>query len=173
MNLPASVIGHHLRYSAWATDRLLQQVRALTSDEQVRDFGTADKSAVGTLAHIYRSERLWLARLQEGTPTIPYLAGGGENVESLSREWPILHVRWHEWANSLSDEDTGKLVRYTDLKGNSWEQPLWQIVFHIVNHSTHHRGQVSGFIRAMTKSPLPLDFIAFVRENSPAKFPSS
>jgi len=41
--------------------------------------------------------------------------------------------------------------------------PLWQILLHVVNHATHHRGQVSGFLRAMGHTPPPLDLIAFYR----------
>ena len=39
--------------------------------------------------------------------------------------------------------------------------PAWQIVMHVVNHGTHHRGAVSGFLRAMGKTPPKLDLIAY------------
>ena len=42
----------------------------------------------------------------------------------------------------------------TDTKGRPWKQPLWQVVQHMVNHGTHHRGQVSGFLRVwVTRRP--------------------
>jgi uncharacterized damage-inducible protein DinB len=50
-----------------------------------------------------------------------------------------------------------------DLRGNTWTQPFWQLVLHVVNHATHHRGQVSGFLRAMGRVPPPLDLVAFYR----------
>jgi uncharacterized damage-inducible protein DinB len=40
---------------------------------------------------------------------------------------------------------------------------LWKIVLHVVNHGTHHRGQASGFLRAMGHVPPPLDLIAYYR----------
>ena len=55
-------------------------------------------------------------------------------------------------------------VHYTSLAGLSFQTPLWQIVLHVVNHGTHHRGQVSGFLRRMGVVPPPLDLIAYYRE---------
>jgi uncharacterized damage-inducible protein DinB len=40
-----------------------------------------------------------------------------------------------------------------------------------VNHGTHHRGQVAGFLRAMGKAPPPLDLMAFYRELAQANRP--
>jgi len=55
------------------------------------------------------------------------------------------------------------VIEYKDMKGRPYSQPVWQILLHLVNHGTHHRGQVSGFLRAMDKTPAPLDLIAYYR----------
>lgn len=157
------LLRHHLEYNAWATARLLNAATALTHDELSRDFGTADKSVLGTLVHLYRSERTWLERLRYDTPKTPWRLDEDEDWAVLVEKWPKLHDDWLHWSRTLSDGDPDRTVEYTDLKGNPWKQPLWPIVLHVVNHSTHHRGQVSGFLRALGKTPPPLDLIAFVR----------
>jgi uncharacterized damage-inducible protein DinB len=43
------------------------------------------------------------------------------------------------------------------------DEPDWKLVFHVVNHATHHRGQVAGFLRTMGRVPPPLDLIAYYR----------
>ena len=73
---------------------------------------------------------------------------------------------WLGWARPLTDEDVLRDVSYRDLKGNPWSTPLWQIVFHVVNHGTHHRGQAAGFLRSMGHVPPPLDLIAYYRERA-------
>ena len=65
MHLSTSAIGHHIEYNAWATLQILSAAAELQPNELTRDFGTADKSVLGTLAHTFRAERIWLARLQE------------------------------------------------------------------------------------------------------------
>jgi uncharacterized damage-inducible protein DinB len=161
--ISADLIRNHLAYSAWATRRLLDAVGTLSSEQLSRDFGTADKSILGTLVHIFRSERSWLLRIKDGTPPTPYKLPEDEQWTMLLKEWPVVHEHWRELAASLSDVDSARVIDYTDLKGNPWSQPLWHIVLHVVNHSTHHRGQVSGFLRVLGLTPPPLDFIAYMR----------
>jgi len=84
-------------------------------------------------------------------------------MEVLRDDWPPLLEEWRSWAADLTDESVGKRVQYKDLKGNPYETPLWQIVLHVVNHGTHHRGQVSGFLRTMGHTPPPLDLMAYYR----------
>ena len=49
------------------------------------------------------------------------------------------------------------------MSGNRFNQPVWQLVLHVVNHGTHHRGQVSGFLRAMGHKPPKLDLVSYYR----------
>jgi len=51
------------------------------------------------------------------------------------------------------------------MKGRVWRQPLWQLVFHVVNHGTHHRGQTAGFLRALGRIPPALDMTVYYRES--------
>jgi uncharacterized damage-inducible protein DinB len=153
-----------VEYNAWATGRLLKASGELTEDEKKRDFGTADKTVLGTLVHLFRSERTWLQRLQFGIPKIPWAVPEDEDWFYLTEQWPHLHHDWQAWAANLAEQDTDRIIDYSDLKGRPWSQPVWPLVLHVVNHSTHHRGQVSGFLRALGHAPPPLDFIAFVRE---------
>ena len=87
-------------------------------------------------------------------------------MEVLRYDWPRLLEDWLTWAGGLTDESACARVHYTDLKGNPYETPIWQIVLHVVNHATHHRGQVSGFLRTMGHTPPPLDLMAYYRSLS-------
>jgi uncharacterized damage-inducible protein DinB len=117
---------------------------------------------MGTLTHVFGADRLWLARVEGAAfPGVPTEAE--RNLGFLTRAWPALYDGWRKWARGLTDENVLAPLAYHDLKGNPWTTPIWQIVLHVVNHGTHHRGQVSGFLRAMGKTPPPLDLIAYYR----------
>ncbi len=157
-------IQHHIAYTAWATGRLLDAVAQLSPEELTRDFGTSDKSVLGTLAHVFAADRVWLGRV-EGNPPAKFLDPEKDlKMETLTTEWPAVLDRWKQNLTSATQEQIDAVVDYKDLKGNPYQQPLWQIVLHMVNHATHHRGQVAGFLRSMGKTPPPLDLIAYYRQ---------
>jgi uncharacterized damage-inducible protein DinB len=43
----------HIDYTIWANRRILDAASELTPGELTRDFGTGDKSILGTLLHLY------------------------------------------------------------------------------------------------------------------------
>ena len=72
--------------------------------------------------------------------------------------------RWKQWAAVLTVESIHRDISCKSMKGDTFATPTWQIVLHVVNHGTHHRGQVSGFLRAMGHKLPVLDLTMFYRE---------
>jgi len=163
----AGVLRDHLAYTAWASQRLVKAVSQLPPEEIARDFGTSDGSILRTLVHVFAADRIWLARLNGQSPAA--LVSDADYQRSvLENDWPALYARWFEWARALTDESAQDAIAYSDMRGNPYRQPVWQIVLHVVNHGTHHRGQVSGFLRTLKHAPPPLDLIAYYREQAAA-----
>ena len=104
MTIGPDLIRNHLAYTVWATSRLVDAAATLSPEQRERDFGTADKSIAGTLVHIFRSERSWLLRIKQGTPS-PFKQASDEEWNVLLEQWPILHEEWREWASGLADGD--------------------------------------------------------------------
>jgi uncharacterized damage-inducible protein DinB len=166
MPVTADALRLHLDYSAWASRKLVGSASALSPEELTRDFSTANGHVLGTLVHVYAADRVWLGRIQ-GNPPARFLDPQQDmHLSVLQNDWPALHQRWNEWARNLDNESVRTTASYRDLKGNFYETPLWQILLHVVNHATHHRGQVSGFLRAMGHPPPPTDLIYYYRETS-------
>src|SRR5262245_15719207 len=166
VSVSVATVRTHIDYHAWATRRLMDAVGELSHEELGRDFGTADKSVLDTLVHVYAADRLWLGRIL-GHPN-PGFAGfitpADRSLAVLQNDWPALLEGWKQWSAGLTDERALEPLSYADLKGGARKEPLWQIVFHVVNHGTHHRGQVSGFLRSMGRVPPGLDLIIYYRE---------
>lgn len=164
MSVPAETLRLHLRYSDWASRRLVTSAAKLTEEERLRDFKHSDRSVLGTLAHVFAADRVWIHRVH-GLQTAKFLDPETDlRMEALENEWPAVRQQWHDLAAGLTDPEANAMVAYKDLRGNAYETPLWQIVLHVVNHATHHRGQVSAMLRAMGHTPPPVDLIAYYRE---------
>jgi uncharacterized damage-inducible protein DinB len=155
----------HLAYTTWASRRLVDAAARLSPDELKRDFQTADHSVLGTLVHVFAADRIWLARVTGGAPQ-PFISEADYSLAVLQNEWPVLLDNWRKWALSITDQTAQESIAYKDTQGNAFSRPLWQLILHVVNHGTHHRGQVSGFLRTMGQTPPPLDLTAYYREQA-------
>ncbi len=158
----------HLDYTAWASQRLLDAAAELTEEELNRDFGTSEHSYLGTLVHTFAADRIWLWRLAGGENP-GFVAESDRSLAVLQTDWPAVLERWRIWAAELTDEAAQAPLDYRDMKGNAYRQPIWQLVLHVVNHGTHHRGQAAGFLRAMGKVPPPLDLVFYYRQLGAAR----
>jgi uncharacterized damage-inducible protein DinB len=162
--MPLSVedLREHVNYSAWASQRLVHAASELSEAELLRDFQTSDRNVLGTLVHTFAADRLWLARLQK-SPRPQYSSEADYQLSVLQNEWPAVYREWDDWLKDSSEDKVRADLTYQDMRGNVWTQPIWQLVLHVVNHATHHRGQASGFLRAMGRVPPVLDLVAFYR----------
>ena len=115
-----------------------------------------------TLVHVYAADRIWLARVV-GEQRATFIDPEDRDLTLLQTEWPALQQRWKLWLRDFKDGDVQRVIEFKDTKGRDYSQPVWHIVLHLVNHGTHHRGQVSGFLRAMDHTPPPLDLMAYYR----------
>jgi uncharacterized damage-inducible protein DinB len=165
MSVFAETLRTHIDYTCWASLRLLNAAAQLTPEELTRDFQTSDRSIAGTLAHIFAGDRIWLARLS-GAPVPDFISDADRELAALQNAWPPLLERWRGWAAELTDERALAQFAYTDQRGRHWSQPVWQLVLHVVNHGTHHRGQVAGFLRSLGHTPPPIDLHYYYRQPS-------
>ena len=149
----------HLRYSAWASRKLVEAVRSLPDTDFEKSVGISHGSLLGTLAHVLWADWLWFTRVVEP------LEQPAKTREALERAWPELQDKWIAWAERANDAELNRVVEYRSiLDGQMARTPAWQIVMHVVNHATLHRGQVMGMLRQMGIPPPHTDLMNFYRE---------
>ncbi len=64
-----------------------------------------------------------------------------------------------EYLSGLTEEALKLPLTYLNLKGESWTYPLWKTLFHVVNHQTYHRGQVTTLLRQLGAQPVQIDYL--------------
>jgi uncharacterized damage-inducible protein DinB len=146
----------HLRYSGWASGKLLDAALRLEPEQLHREMSVSHKSVFDTLEHIHMADRVWLFRVLGAAPESPN--------DPLEVAWPRTQASWGEWADTLTDADMTRVISYKSLKGDPFQSAVWQIVLHVVNHATLHRGQVMAMFRQLGVPPPPTDLIVYYRE---------
>ena len=71
----------------------------------------------------------------------------------------------HAWFRVLPEAAVRQPLSYRLLNGTESTQPLWQLVQHLANHSTYHRGQVIAMLRQLGAKAVATDLVAFDREH--------
>jgi uncharacterized damage-inducible protein DinB len=166
-------LGRLLEYTTWANRRVLRAAAALTVEEFKRDLGASHGGVRGTLAHVLSAEWLWLERWKGVSP--PRLLDEGEfpDVVALSNRWKAVNAHREAWFRGLAEPAVAEIVRYRTLEGKASEAPLWQLVQHLANHSSYHRGQVAALLRQLGAAPATTDMVAWDRKRAGRRPPAS
>jgi uncharacterized damage-inducible protein DinB len=167
-------IGTLYRYNAWANHRLLDAVAPLPPDAFVHDLGNGSGSVRDTLTHIVWSEWIWLQRWNGVTqlvfqPADFALAPAGlvfspadfPNVDSLRERSKAVEEGIAEFLRRLDPGRLEVVSEYKLVTGETWRCPLWRQLYHGVNHSSYHRGQVAMMLRQLSYLPASTDFVSY------------
>ena len=153
-----------LAYNVWANHRLMRSAATLSVDDFKRDVLRASHGGVrGTLAHILATEWIWLERWKGVSPDRLFDEGEFADVVALRDRWTMIEAHRDEWLAALREEALGEPVRYRSMAGASFQEPLWKLVQHTVNHSTYHRGQVTLLLRALGARQVSTDLVIWDR----------
>jgi uncharacterized damage-inducible protein DinB len=156
-----------LDYHYWARDRVLDSARHLSAEEFIQDRGNSFASIRDTLAHTYFAEWAWYSRWHGESPAALPNPDRFVTVDALREAWDMLERQMRDFLEPLSDDDLRRVIEYRLLSGKAGASPIWQMVQHVVNHASYHRGQVTTMLRqAGHPPPKGMDLIAFYRERA-------
>ncbi|MBN3518971.1 damage-inducible protein DinB [Algoriphagus lutimaris] len=106
--------------------------------------------------HIMNAHTIWNARLK--------------SIQDPCKPWDLFPIEKFAEKDQSNFESTMEILHQVDLDvkfkyknsmGKSFESYGSDVLTHIVNHSTYHRGQIAMLMRELGLEPLPSDFIQF------------
>jgi uncharacterized damage-inducible protein DinB len=155
-----------LDFHYWARDRLLAAVSALDSEQYARPMGSSFSSVRDTLNHLYFAEWIWYRRWQGESPTGPPSVDLPD-LQTLRTRWMEHETKVRAFFRGQTQQSLARVIEYKLLSGQAGASPLWQMVAHLVNHGSYHRGQVVTLLRQLGAAPpQSTDMITFFRERA-------
>ena len=141
-------ISQHLGYTVWANAKLSQILEnvdeSVLKKETPSSFPTIEK----TILHIWDAELIWLKRLQgESLRDWPSknFSGGRDTLISA---WVEHSVTFKEYIDGKGEAFLRETINYTNTSGHPYSNSVEEIIYHVVNHGTFHRGQIITMLRA-------------------------
>ena len=158
-------------YDRWANNRALQAASALSPEQFTRDLGGAFHSLRDTLVHIVAGEWGWLTYWNEPAPDDAFHAdldkrvatlfnpSAFPNVSAVQSKWAEVEKTQINFVNRTTNESLEKMIPFRKS-----QVKLGQLMQHLANHSTYHRGQVALMMRQLNAEPLSTNLHEFLLE---------
>ena len=154
------------RYNHWANKLIFDAVAALPAGEAAKERQSLFKNMVHTLNHNYVIDLIWQAHLEgrehgftaRNTPGHPPL-------DELWRKQQVVDDWYIAWSDRSSEAALGEQLSFTLIGGNQGTMTRAEILLHVVNHTTYHRGFVADlFYQVPGARPPTTDLPVYLRE---------
>ncbi len=154
-----------LDYHYWARDRILDALEPLSAEQFTQPLISSFKSIRDTIVHVFAAELIWYSRWRGNSPKGLISGETFADVAALCTSWRDLERDVRQLVRELGPEGISRRFEYKLLSGEATSSVFWQMLQHVVNHGSYHRGQVTTMLRQIGASPAKgMDLITFYRE---------
>jgi uncharacterized damage-inducible protein DinB len=151
-------------FNSWANARMVSAAKALTAEQLEAPLVSSFPSLKDTLAHIVGTEWIWLRRWLGDSPTSVPGWVAEPRLAELEVQLAAVESERASFLARLTEADLDEVISYRALDGLPFSLPLGQLIRHVVNHSTYHRGQLATLLRQLGHTPPSTDFTRYLRE---------
>lgn len=158
------LLKQYAAFNIWATQKIAEVILSLPEAKQRQEMPSSYSSLYTTLLHMWDAESIWWQRLklQERiiVPNQVFTGTTKELVDSLHQQ----SKQWEDWISNASDLSIEHVFQYQTFSKEQFKQPTWQMLLHVFNHATYHRGQLVNMLRQLGVEKIPAtDFIIWAR----------
>lgn len=151
-------------YQQWANDRLFAALggidRATLQSPQGLFFDTIHH----TVDHLMLVNRLWLARLRGENLEVDFrqlsYPDWDQLIEATQRQAEELTL----WLESRPEIWYDSQLAYLSSNGGARSMWIRDALTHMMNHQTHHRGQISAVITRLGATTPEMDYVYYKRD---------
>lgn len=138
-------------YNQWANRRVL---------DGLQKQAVANEKILTIMSHVISALFIWLNRI-EGKPNDAYPLWKQYSLEKLVEMNGEITERWIKFVRQTDNFD--RMLVYKNYVGDPYKNNVEQIMIHLVNHSTYHRGQIAMMLRQNGLEPVNTDYITYDR----------
>lgn len=153
------------QYAKWANQTLFDALKMLPNEEVIKERKTGAGSLLKTLSHIYAIDQIWKGHLLGQNhgyhtrnllviPSLDQLIA----MQSVSDNWYI------DYANTLTPQIHDESLVFTFVDGGRGEMTRGDMLLHVMNHKTYHRGYVAQMMYESSYRPPVIDLPVFLRD---------
>jgi len=151
-------------FNRWANLRFLDALAGLSAEEYARELGGSFPTVEKTLVHLLGAEWVWLSRWKGSSPTAFPESESLDSVAAVRARWDRLWAEQQEYLATLDETTVRQELSYARMSGERHSQPLHEVLRHVANHGTYHRGQLAMMLRMLGRVPPGTDLVLWYQE---------
>ena len=151
-------------YSIWANQQIIDTINQLPEEKQKQQVPSSFSSLYTTVLHMYDAESSWWQRMKLQERILRPSDDFSGDMRELGNHLLHQYIQWYEWITNASEHQLQHVFHYQNTKREQFKQPIYQMLTHVFNHGTYHRGQLVNMLRQLQVDKIPgTDFIAWSR----------
>ena len=155
----------YAQYNVWANKLIIDALLKLEEGAADKEVASSFPSIRKTVLHTWSAESIWLQRLLLAEHPVWQEDVFNGNIENICSEWQKTSPEFVVFVEKQYDDKALQhVLQFYDRQKKSYKMPVYQVLHHVFNHSTYHRGQLVTMLRQLGQTTMPqTDFTAFVR----------
>jgi uncharacterized damage-inducible protein DinB len=153
-------------YNIWA-NKLLFGVVSKLSDAQINEtIQSSFPSIKLTVKHMWAAEEIWWQRIKLIENVVVESEKFEGDFNQIIIEFGKQSLLWKDWIDNLDEKRLKHVFQYVRKK-QSHKMITANMLLHLFNHATLHRGQIITMLRQMGVTKIPsTDFSTYVQKAS-------
>jgi uncharacterized damage-inducible protein DinB len=116
-----------------------------------------NEKVINLINHTLNAQQIWNARISGETTFEVWQINPFETLEDINRQNFLKSI------DIVQNFDLEKRIEYQNSRGTKFENTVFDILFHAINHSTYHRGQINSLLKQSGLEPVLTDYIFYKR----------
>lgn len=152
-------------YNVWANGLLLDVILQLPEEQQKAEIKSSFPSLFLTTLHMWDAESVWWQRLKLSERVVAPSENFDGGILDVANGLLQQNRQWQEWVANAQEHMLQYVFSYQNSKREQFKQPVYQMLVHLFNHGTYHRGQLVTILRQLNVKKIPqTDFIVWSRK---------
>jgi uncharacterized damage-inducible protein DinB len=159
------MLSHYAAYNLWANNRLIEVINNLTDEQVDRDITSSYPSIRKTVLHLWDVENIWWQRMKLVEVQVWQSDNFSGSLMELNNNLLAQSKQWKEWIDIATEAALEHEFIYKNSKKDQFKQPVYEMLLHLFNHQSYHRGQLVTMLRQVDEKHIPnTDLISFLRK---------
>ena len=159
------IIAQLAAYNLWANQRIIEVINNMTDEQTNQDIISSFNGIKKTLLHLWDVENIWWQRIKLTEVQVWQSETFTGSLMELGNHLLTQSKQWKEWVDLATEAALDHEFIYKNSKKDQFKQPVYEMLFHLFNHQTYHRGQLITMMRQVGEKNIPnTDLIAYLRK---------